>query len=171
MSKQQKAFLSLYVYNRSGVLARITLLFTKFNYNIDSLVVSSSQDPQYSWISIEASGDSAIINLMTKQLHKLIDVIHIRIHNHQDQTIEQELALFKIAGKIESRKEILQIADTFYCRILDISERTMTVQATGTSQELNMIQTLLKPYGLIDCVRTGKVFIEREPNTLTDSSN
>ncbi len=155
--------LSLYVHNRPGALARITLLFTRRSYNIDSLVVSAAYDPDFSWISIEASGDEKQISLLIKQLHKLIDVVHISDHSRHlgTEVLQRELALLKVRCNPKTRSEILQVIDTFQCRLLDATSSSITIQIVGSPEDIEAMKSLLESYQILESVRTGKVFIAR----------
>ncbi len=164
MNEMKKKFsLSLYVQNRSGVLARIALLFNRRSYNIDSLVVSSAHDRDFSWISIEASGEEKQIPLLIKQLQKLIDVVHIS--NHSDvlgtQILQRELALLKVQCSLDKRLEILQIIDTFGCNLLDATSNSITIQVVGSHEYIEALELMLDSYRILENVRTGKVFIAR----------
>ena len=159
----KKFSLSLYVQNHPGTLARITLVFNRRSYNIDSLVVSSAYDPDFSWISIEASGEEQQIPLLIRQLHKLIDVVHISNHSNVlgKKVIQRELALLKIRCNPESRSQILQIIDTFGCSLLDATSSSITIQVVGSSEDIESLERLFDPYQIVESVRTGKVFIAR----------
>ncbi|WGK69672.1 acetolactate synthase small subunit [Candidatus Haliotispira prima] len=159
----KRSSLSLYVHNRPGVLARITLLFTRRSYNIDSLVVSAAYDPDFSWISIEASGDNNQVPLLIKQLQKLIDVVHVSHHARHlgTEILQRELALLKVCCSLETRTEILQIVDTFHCSPLDATEGSITIQIVGSPEDVEALERLLEPYRILESVRTGKVFIAR----------
>ncbi|MDA3811496.1 MAG: acetolactate synthase small subunit [Spirochaetaceae bacterium] len=152
--------LSLLVCNRPGALIRIALVFTRRAFNIDSLVVSESQDPLYSRMNIVATGDQKTLQLMINQLNKLIDVVHAKDYSDLD-IIQKELALLKVNCNNENRTEILQIADAFKCRNVDISDTTMTFQVTGKSSKIDAVRKMFDPYGVLEIVRTGKVLMAR----------
>lgn len=157
---QGKHNISLYVENKPGVTIRIALVFARRGYNIESFVGSPSQDPRYSRINIEATGDSRTLHLMLEQLNRLVDVIHAREYSEED-VIQKELALIKVHCDSDSRTEILQIADAFKCRNVDISDTTMTFQVTGSSSKIDAVRKMLDKFGILEVVRTGKVLIAR----------
>ncbi len=152
--------LSLLVCNRPGALIRIALVFTRRAFNIDSLVVSESKDPLYSRMNIVATGDAKTLHLMLNQLNKLIDVVHAKDYSNED-VIQKELALLKVSCNNKNRTEILQIAEAFKCRNVDISDSTMTFQVTGKSSKIDAVRTMFEPYEVMEIVRTGKILMAR----------
>ncbi len=161
MSESQKKHnISLYVENKPGVTIRIALVFARRGYNIESFVGSPTQDPRYSRINIEATGDTRTLHLMLEQLNRLVDVIHAREYSDED-VIQKELALIKVRCDSESRTEILQIAAAFKCRNVDISDTTMTFQVTGKSTKIDAVRQMMDKFGVLEVVRTGKVLIAR----------
>jgi acetolactate synthase I/III small subunit len=152
--------ISLLVCNRPGALIRIALVFTRRAFNIDSLVVSESKDPRYSRMNIVATGDSKTLNLMLNQLNKLIDVVHAKDYSGSD-VIQKELALLKVNCTSENRTEILQIAQAFKCRNVDISDTTMTFQVTGKSSKIDAVRKMFQSYEVLEIVRTGKILMAR----------
>lgn len=152
--------ISLLVCNRPGALIRIALVFTRRAFNIDSLVVSESKDPRYSRMNIVATGDSKTLHLMLNQLNKLIDVVHAKDYSDSD-VIQKELALLKVNCTSQNRTEILQIADAFKCRNVDISDTTMTFQVTGKSSKIDAVRKMFEPYEVLEIVRTGKILMAR----------
>jgi acetolactate synthase I/III small subunit len=152
--------LSLYVSNKPGVLNRITQVFSRRGYNIDSLVVSETQDPRFSRMNIVASGDRETLEQILKQLNKLVDVIHAKDYSFED-VIQKELVLFKIDCTAEVRTEALQICDAFKARTVDLSADTLTVEVTGTTEKLDAMKTMFEPFGIRELVRTGKVLMAR----------
>ena len=152
--------LSLYVSNKPGVLNRITQVFSRRGYNIDSLVVSETQDPRYSRMNIVASGENLTLEQIIKQLKKLVDVIHAKDYSFED-VIQKELVLIKIDCGPEERTEALQICDAFKARTVDLTADTLTVEVTGTTEKLDAIKTLFEPFGIRELVRTGKVLMAR----------
>ena len=117
----------------------------------------------FSWISIEAHGDGRQIPLLIKQLHKLIDVVHISDHSNVlgTEVLQRELALLKVRCCLSTRSEILQIIDTFHCNLLDATADSITIQIAGSPEDLNSLERLLEPYQILESVRTGSVFIAR----------
>lgn len=156
----KKHTISLLVSNKPGVLIRIALVFARRGYNIDSLVVSESQDPAYSTMNISATGDSKTLEQILKQLNKLVDVIHARDRTDED-IIQRELALIKVRCAPEVRTDVLQIARAFDCKILDLSEKTVILQVAGKTEKIDAVNKIFEPYGIIETMRTGKVLMAR----------
>ena len=158
--QDQKHTISLLVANKPGVLIRISLVFARRAYNIDSLVVSPSHDKEYSSMTIVASGDAKVLDQILKQLNKLVDVIHATDRTGED-VIHRELALVKIQCSNERRAEVLQLAAALNCEIMDVKETSIILEATGSSQELDNVEEVLSSYGVKEMVRTGKVLMAR----------
>lgn len=152
--------ISLLVSNKPGVLIRISLVFARRGYNIDSLVVSPGADRRFARMTITASGDPLTLEQIILQLNKLVDVIHATDHTG-DIVIERELALVKVNAPPELRTEVLQVAEHFKCESVDLSETTMVLQCTGTSDKLDALLLLLGKYGILELVRTGKIIMAR----------
>src|SRR6201988_2003041 len=131
----RKHLLSLLVENKPGVLARIAGLFSRRGFNIDTLAVGPTDDPTMSRITLTLDGASHPIDQVTKQLHKLVNVIKIR-DLEPEETIAREMALFKVSAAGNSRAEIMQLADIFRTRIIDVSSRTVTIEVTGTADKI-----------------------------------
>lgn len=156
----KKHTISLYVANKPGVLIRIALVFARRGYNIDSLVVSESQDPNFSRMNIVATGDEKTLDQILKQLNKLVDVIHAKDNTGED-IIEREIGLFKIKSTPENRSEILQVATAFRGELVDISDGTITFQVSGGSNILDAVAKFFEKYGIFEVVRSGKILIMR----------
>ncbi|WDT94636.1 acetolactate synthase small subunit [Thermoleophilum album] len=152
--------LSLLVENKPGVLARIAGLFARRGFNIDSLAVGPTQDQTLSRITLTVDGAQHPIDQVTKQLHKLVNVIKIR-DLAPEESVRRELALFKIAADAESRDQVVQLAEIFRGRIVDISRRSLVVELTGTDDKIEAFEELVKPFGLIEMVRTGEIAVAR----------
>ncbi|MCL6439953.1 MAG: acetolactate synthase small subunit [Thermoleophilum sp.] len=152
--------LSLLVENKPGVLARIAGLFARRGFNIDSLAVGPTQDQTLSRITLTVDGAQHPIDQVTKQLHKLVNVIKIR-DLAPDESVRRELALFKIAADAESRDQVVQLAEIFRGRVVDISRRSLVVELTGTDDKIEAFEELVKPFGLIEMVRTGEIAVAR----------
>ena len=151
---------SLLVNNRPGVLIRIALVFARRGYNLESVVVSPSHDPAFSRMSMVATGEKKILEQIIKQLNKLVDVIHATKHT-AERVVEREIALIKVKCPVEERTEILQIAEHFKCTTVDITETTLMLQSTGSSEKLNALHTMLAKFGIIESVRSGKLIMAR----------
>ena len=156
----RKHVLSLLVENKPGVLARIAGLFSRRGFNIDTLAVGPTEDPNVSRITLTLDGAVHPIDQVTKQLHKLVNVIKIR-DMEPDQTITREMALFRVQAAVENRAEIIQFADIFRAKIVDVSRRTMTVEVTGSNEKIDAFERMIRPHGLIEMARTGEVAIIR----------
>ena len=156
--------LSLYVSNKPGVLIRVALVFSRRGFNIDSLVVSETQDPRYSRMNIVARGGRETLEQILKQLNKLVDVIHARDYSYED-VIQKELALVKIDCPPERRAEAFQVMEAFKARTIDLAESTLAVEVTGSSEKLDAFETLLRPFGIRDMVRSGKLLMARGTET------
>ncbi len=152
--------ISVVVENEFGVLARVAGLFSGRGFNIDSLSVAPTSDESLSRITIVTRGDDAILEQITKQLNKLVDVIKV-LDFSEDNAIERELALIKVSAEDESRAEVLRIVDIFRAKIIDVTPKSYTIEATGAPAKINAILDLLRPLGLKELVRTGAVAIGR----------
>jgi len=160
MNQTNKHTISLLVSNKPGVLTRVTLVFARRGFNIDSLVVSKAQSPEFSRMNIEATGNERTLHLMLTQLNRLVDVIHAVDHASED-VVQRELALFKLNCPPEKRTEILQIAETFRGQTVDIGDDTITLQVTGKSSKVDAFHTMVNSFGILELVRTGKVLMSR----------
>ncbi|HXF01070.1 MAG TPA: acetolactate synthase small subunit [Solirubrobacterales bacterium] len=156
----RKHILSLLVENKPGVLARIAGLFARRGFNIDSLAVGPTEDPEVSRITLTLDGAVHPIDQVTKQLHKLVNVIKIR-DMEPDQTISREMAMFRVQATVEGRAEIMQFADIFRAKIVDVSRRALTIEVTGSSEKIDSFERMIRPHGLIEMARTGEVAIVR----------
>jgi len=152
--------ISLYVANKPGVLNRIALVFSRRGYNIDSLVVSESSDPNYSQMNIVASGDRETLDQILKQLNKLIDVIHAKDYSNMD-VLQKELALIKVRCLPDQRTEVLQIIGAFKAETIDLTELSLTIQVTGKTEKINAFKVMLEAFGILEIVRTGKILMTR----------
>ena len=154
--------ISLTVENRFGVLSRIAGLFSARGYNIDSLSVGETDDPSVSRMTIVVKGDEKILEQIYKQLNKLIDVIKV-----QDLTggdfIERELALIKVStANFNEKQEVMQLVEIFRAKIVDVGKKTLTIEAVGSGMKINALLDLIKPFGIKELIRTGKIAISRE---------
>ena len=156
----RKHILSLQVENQPGVLARIAGLFSRRGFNIDTLTVGPTEDPNISRVTLTVDGALHPIDQVTKQLHKLINVIKIR-DMEPEQTIAREMALFRVSAAVENRSEIMQFAEIFRGQIIDVSRRTLTIEITGTAEKIEAFERMVRPHGLVEMARTGEVAITR----------
>ena len=156
----RKHILSLQVQNQPGVLARIAGLFSRRGFNIDTLTVGPTEDPGISRVTLTVDGALHPIDQVTKQLHKLVNVIKIR-DMEPEQTIAREMALFRVTAAVENRAEIMQFAEIFRANILDVSRRTLTIEVTGSAEKIEAFERMVRPHGLVEMARTGEVAISR----------
>ena len=152
--------LSIYVANRPGALARIAQTFSRRGFNIESLVVSPGATGDFSRMTITAKGDAANLNQIIMQCSKLVDVLACREHA-DEEVVARELALVKVAVDGSQRGEVLQIADHFRAKTVDLSEKSMVLEATGGSEKLDAMVELLRKFRIVELVRTGKVIMAR----------
>ena len=155
-----KYTLSVLVENHFGVLARISGLFSARGFNIASLSVAETEDPKVSVMTIVVDGDERVVDQVKKQLNKLIEVIKVRDLTEQNY-VSRELCLMKVGVDANKRREIIEIADIFKGRIVDISPEIVTVEVTGSSEKIDAIIGLLNNYGIKEMARTGKVALIR----------
>jgi len=153
--------ISVLVENKFGVLSRISGLFSGRGFNIESLSVGPTLDPQVSVMTIVTVGDDQIVEQITKQLNKLVDVIKV-VDLTEKEYVERETALIKINTLKEDRAEALRIADIFRARIIDSSPNTYTIEITGDVKKVEAIINLLQPLGIKTLIRTGRIAIPRE---------
>jgi len=152
--------ISVLVENEFGVLTRVASLFSGRGFNIDSLTVAPTNEEGMSRMTIVTRGDDNILEQITKQLNKLIDVIKV-IDFTDGSGIEREMALIKVTAEDESRAEVLRIVDIFRAKIIDVTPKSYTIEATGNPVKIDAILDLLRPLGLKELVRTGAVSIGR----------
>lgn len=152
--------ISVLVENKFGVLARVASLFSGRGFNIESLTVAETLDPTVSRMTIVTSGDDRIIEQIIKQLRKLIDVIKV-VDLEEYEYIDRELALIKVTAEGPGRAEILRIIEIFRGKVVDVTPETYTVEITGDEDKIRAFIELLKPFGIREIVRTGKVAITR----------
>lgn len=156
-----KHTISVLVENKPGVLARIAGLFSGRGYNIDSLSVGETQDKKVSRMTIVAHGDDAVLEQITKQLNKLIDVIKVQDFAKQDY-VDRELLLIKVNCSEKNRSEIMQVADIFRSKIVDVGTNSVSVEVTGTERKVDAFIELMRPFGVKEIVRTGKIAMSRK---------
>ena len=152
--------ISVLVENEFGVLSRVASLFSGRGFNIDSLSVAPTNEEGMSRMTIVTRGDEQILEQVTKQLNKLIDIIKV-IDFTDGSGVERELALIKVTAEDESRAEVLRIVDIFRAKIIDVTPKSYTIEATGNPVKIDAILDLLRPLGLKELVRTGAVAIGR----------
>ena len=156
----RKHILSILVENKPGVLARIAGLFARRGFNIDTLAVGPTDDDSLSRITLTLDGAMHPIDQVTKQLHKLVNVIKIR-DLEPEETIARELAVFKISADGSQRQEIMQFVQIFEGRIIDVSRRAIIVEVVGEASKIQSFEKLVRPFGLIEMAQTGEIAIAR----------
>ena len=156
----RKHVLSILVENKPGVLSRIAGLFARRGFNIDTLTVGPTDDDDVSRVTLTVDGAVHPIDQVTKQLHKLINVLKIRDLEPSD-TVARELALFKIAADGSQRGELMQIAEIFRGKVVDVTKRSVIVEVTGTTEKIEAFESMVRPFGLIEMMRTGEIAISR----------
>jgi acetolactate synthase-1/3 small subunit len=156
----RKHTLSILVENKPGVLTRIASLFARRGFNIDTLTVGPTDDENISRITLTLDGAMHPIDQVTKQLHKLINVLKIRDLEPAD-TVARELALFKVAADGAQRAEVMQVCEIFRGKVVDVTRRSIIVEVTGTSDKVDVFEELVRPFGLIEMMRTGEIAISR----------
>jgi len=156
-----KHTISILVRNQFGVLARVAGLFSGRGYNIDSLCVAETQDPDYSQMTIAARGDEDILEQINKQLNKLIDVVKVSDFREKECII-REMALVKVSTTSQTRAEIIQIINVFRAKTVDISHKTMTIEVTGPESKIAAIIEMLTPFGIKEIAKTGRVAMARK---------
>ncbi|MDY0340570.1 MAG: acetolactate synthase small subunit [Coriobacteriia bacterium] len=155
-----KHTLSVLVENKPGVLTRVASLFARRGFNIDSLAVGTTEAPTISRMTIVVSADETALEQITKQLYKLINVLKVQDLD-PEHMIDRELVLYKVSALPERRHEIIEIANVFRAKIVDVGRATLTIEATGTGGKLAAMEDLLRAYGIKELARTGKIALAR----------
>lgn len=157
---EQKHTLSVLVENHAGVLSRVAGLFSRRGFNISSLAVGETHDPGISRITIVVKGDDYIVDQVSKQLNKLVDVIKIKVFK-PSEFVGRELILIKVKALANSRAEIMQLANIFRANIVDVSKETLTVEISADQEKITALTSLLDQFGILEIVRTGMIAVER----------
>ncbi len=157
----EKHILSLLVDNEPGVLSRISGLFSGRGFNIESLSVRETMNPQVSRVTLVTTGSIFVVEQIKKQLNKLINVIKVSDLTGTD-FVQREMALIKIRAKPEHRAEILRMVDIFRCRVVDVNSKYYTIEATGDEEKISAFLNLVKPMGIKEIARTGAIALARE---------
>jgi len=152
--------ISILVENKSGVLAHIAGLFSGRGFNITGLSVGETENPEYSRMTLVAKGDDLIIEQIKKQLNKFIDVIKV-IDLTNIPAVHREIILIKMKAPSSKKHEIFQISEIFKGKVVDISHESLTLEVTGKTEKIEALINTLKPYGIIEIARTGRVSISR----------
>ncbi len=157
-----KHTLSILMRNRPGALSRVTGLFSGRNFNIESLCVAETMDPEFSCLTLVTTGDAAIVEQITKQLHKLIDVVTLS-DTSEGEYVERELVLIRVRADGQTRAEVLRVIDIFRGKVVDVSPNTYTLEITGQESKISAVLDILRPLGIKEVIRTGKIAIKRTP--------
>ncbi|HIY82901.1 MAG TPA: acetolactate synthase small subunit [Candidatus Rubneribacter avistercoris] len=155
-----KHILSVLVENKPGVLSRVTGLISRRGFNIESLSVGPTEDPTMSRVTAIVNADDVAFEQITKQLHKLISV-HKITDLTDEGAIERELVMFKVNAAPERRSEIIEIANVFRAKIVDVGRSSLTIEATGDESKLKGMEDLFRAYGIKEITRTGKIAMSR----------
>lgn len=164
----EKHVLSALVKNSSGVLSRVSGLFSRRGYNIDSLTVGRTEDPSISRMTITLMGDENVLEQVKKQLNKLEDVVRV-IDFKTNESVYRELALIKVRANAENRAAINETVKIFRSKIIDISTDTLTIELTGDEEKISALINLMEEYGIEELVRTGVTALQRGEKTIKNS--
>lgn len=156
----KQRILSILVDNTVGVLSRVAGLFSRRGYSIDSITAGPTADPRFSRMTVVATGDELILEQITAQLSKLVDVRDIKVLD-PDKSVNRELILVKVAATVEERQNVISIADVFRAKIVDIGQRSLVVELTGTKAKLEAFLSLLEGYEILELARTGITGLSR----------
>lgn len=152
--------ISVLVENKPGVLTRVSSLFARRGFNIESLAVGITEDPTLSRMTIVVSAEDTPLEQVTKQLHKLVNVLKIQ-DLHPEDMVDRELVLYKVNAPPEKRAEIIEIANIFRAKIVDVGKNTLSIEATGAGDKLSAMEDLLRAYGIKELARTGRIALSR----------
>jgi acetolactate synthase-1/3 small subunit len=153
--------ISVLVENKFGVLTRIAGMFSGRGFNIDTLNVGPTLDPSTSRMTIVVRGDDTVLEQVTKQLNKLVDVIEIQDFR-EDEYVDRELVLARVNVNPQSRAEVMQICDIFRAKIIDVQHKNVSIEITGNESKINKFIFLMEPFGIADLTRTGKIALARK---------
>ena len=162
--ENNKFVIAVYVDNQSGVLTRVTAMFTRRGFNIDALTVGETERPEYSRITITMSGDDYVKEQLINQLKKLYVVKKVEVL--EDEPIKRELMLIKVENKAQNRSEIMTAVDVFRASVIDYSPDGMCIEVTGNPSKIDAFVKLMQHFGILEMCRTGIVALERGSNTL-----
>ena len=153
--------ISVLVEDKFGVLTRVAGLFSGRGYNIDTLNVAPTQDPNTSRMTIVTRGDDATLDQIVKQLNKLVNVLEVRDFR-EGEFVDRELVLVKVSVDSKSRSEIMQITDIFRAKIVDVQPASLTIELTGNESKVEKFLDLMRTFGVIDLTRTGRIALPRK---------
>ena len=152
--------ISVYLKDKPGVLGKLSLVFSRRGFNIESLIVSPAGNSGYSRMTVTCTGDHATLEQIINQLGKLVDVLHVTDSTDR-ATVQTELALIKVRANLDTRTQLLQVADHFEAKVVDFASESVIIRICGSTARLDALLGLLEPYGVIEFVRTGKVVMSR----------
>ena len=155
-----KHTISVLLQNKPGVLSRVTGLFSGRGFNIESLSVNQTLEPDVSCLTLGTTGDDAIVEQITKQLHKLIDVIKVT-DNSETDCVEREMVLIRVKAEAHTRAEVLRVIDIFRGKVVDVGPKSYMIEMTGNATKLQAVIDLLRPIGIQEIVRTGTIAMIR----------
>ncbi len=162
--ENNKFVIAVYVDNKAGVLTRVTAMFTRRNFNIDTLTVGETERSEYSRITITMRGDDYVKEQLINQLKKLYVVKKVEVL--QDEPIKRELMLIKVQNSSEHRNDIMTAVDVFRASVIDYSTEGMCIEVTGNPSKIDAFVKLMQPFGILEMCRTGVVALDRGANTL-----
>ncbi len=163
---EQKFIIAVYTDNKAGVLTRVTAMFTRRNFNIDTLTVGETERKEYSRITISMSGDEYVKEQLINQLKKLYVVKKVEVLDVEP--IKRELMLIKVENKAEHRNDIMTAVDVFRASVIDYSPESMCIEVTGNPSKIDAFVKLMQPFGILEMCRTGVVALDRGNETLFD---
>ena len=152
--------------NEPGVLSRVSGLFFRRGFNIDSLAVGTTQDPEVSRITIVVRGDEQKVEQLVQQLYKLICVQKVQVMSARN-SVERQLLLVKVKADVSEREGLMRLVDIFKAKVLDVNKNSMVLQITGDNDKVDALMSLLEDYGILELVRTGMVALERGDDVMT----
>jgi acetolactate synthase-1/3 small subunit len=166
-----KHTIAILVKDHPGVLARVSSLFNRRRFNIESIAAGHSEKKGVTRITIVTEGDDAVLEQINKQLNKLVDVLRVK-DLPRESSVERELALIKVSTKsVDERSEIMQLVDTFRGHIVDIDKQSLTIEITGTEEKINAQLKLLETFGILEIARTGKISLSRGAQKMSNNIN
>ena len=160
MTPTKKHIISALVVNRPGVLAHMAGLFSARGFNIDSLAVGETEQPDFSRMTIVAGGDEAILEQVRKQIGKLIDVVKVQDFS-ETRCVERDLALVRVHAPVNKRGEILELVEIFRARVVDVGRTELMIELSGGEEKIEAFLDLLRPYGIREMARTGRIALAR----------
>ncbi len=160
-----KHTISVLLQNKPGVLSRVTGLFSGRGFNIESLCVAETLDSNVSCLTVVSRGDEAILEQITKQLNKLIDVIKVTEITTEKDFVEREMVLIRVKAEAQTRAEVLRVIDIFRGKVVDVSAKSYAVEVTGSASKIQAVIDILRPIGIKEIIRTGVIAMGRATKT------